>query len=456
MKLVFVDDLGDTPARVHRPTGTIFWSRKYNHLPLAQKKFILAHEMGHSELQTRNEFEADKYAFNALAGSEPKSLKSTMYAMMDVFKANNPEQRQRIIENLKRSLEFDYRVNKNQNALIAFKEMNNILNDTNMNTENNADISNFSEIQLQKALETLKQQSSKFSNYISSTSTTTRTLETVDGLSGTVTKPTISTSTALPEFAIEEAFPLRFGMEGALVESLRIKLGLSTNKYTDRLFGLFDSALKIKLSPIYYEVTAYDYVKIMGIELATYYLGTFSPTSLIAIQLKAAITKFAQQPDDTAAKLEAERLAAQAAAAAKAEADRLAAQAAAAAKAEADRLAAQAAAAAKAQADAQAAAAAKAQADAQAAAAAKAIADAQASGNAAALAKAEAEAKAAADAQALAAAQAAAAEKAKFAATNTNTTTDTTTTKKNTWLIVGLLVVGAAVAFYFWKRKNSK
>jgi len=144
MKIVFVDDLGTTPAKVHRPTGTIYWSRKYNYLPMAQKVFIIMHEIGHYKLQTKNEFEADNYAFNRVAGKFPESLKNSVYAMTDVFNFSTTEQKQRVIEQLKRAFMFDYKHNNNLKALNYLKILNG---------ENNMDLNELTE---HEAIEVVK------------------------------------------------------------------------------------------------------------------------------------------------------------------------------------------------------------------------------------------------------------------------------------------------------------
>lgn len=55
-----------TPARVHRPSGTIFLAPSFFNNTEDEKKMILMHEIGHHVLQTSNESEADKFAANQL------------------------------------------------------------------------------------------------------------------------------------------------------------------------------------------------------------------------------------------------------------------------------------------------------------------------------------------------------------------------------------------------------
>lgn len=88
--------------------------------------------------------------------------------------------------------------------------------------------------------------------------------------------PTNSSSGEVPDFImkdgffIENRFPLILGMKGVLVETLRIKLGLSTGNYTDFKVGVFDNALKSALAAkglppeIQVELDSFEYAKLMG------------------------------------------------------------------------------------------------------------------------------------------------------------------------------------------------
>lgn len=128
MTVTYVDDLGQTPARVNRFTGEILINkRKWKKLPESTKKFILAHEKGHYILNTSDEFAADEYAFKQFAGTERKSLKKSIKAMDDVFSFTSPEQYERLNAQIKRALTYDVE-NGNKQALQILMEMNNYIN----------------------------------------------------------------------------------------------------------------------------------------------------------------------------------------------------------------------------------------------------------------------------------------------------------------------------------------
>lgn len=68
MKVVLIDREFEngTPARVHRPSGTIFLPPSFFDHTEDEQKMILMHEVGHHVLQTSNESEADKFAAEQL------------------------------------------------------------------------------------------------------------------------------------------------------------------------------------------------------------------------------------------------------------------------------------------------------------------------------------------------------------------------------------------------------
>ena len=125
LKLKYVDDLGSsTPARVNRITGECLINKKvWNHLPEAYKKFILLHEEGHYVLQTTDEFEADAYAFDKYAGKAKGSLKNSIKALSDILPFITNEQKDRLNEQIKRALLYDFQKNGNKNALINYMGM---------------------------------------------------------------------------------------------------------------------------------------------------------------------------------------------------------------------------------------------------------------------------------------------------------------------------------------------
>jgi hypothetical protein len=57
-------------AKVNRQNGTLYLNSKiWKGLPENEKEFVLLHEKGHLDLQTRNEFEANSYAVSKFAPS---------------------------------------------------------------------------------------------------------------------------------------------------------------------------------------------------------------------------------------------------------------------------------------------------------------------------------------------------------------------------------------------------
>lgn len=73
-----------SPARVHRPTGTVFLPPSFylNYTP-EQQEFMLLHEEGHFLKNTRSEFEADIYAANRII--EKQGLKKTFKLLNDTL-----------------------------------------------------------------------------------------------------------------------------------------------------------------------------------------------------------------------------------------------------------------------------------------------------------------------------------------------------------------------------------
>lgn len=125
MFFTFWPDLGSTPARVNRFTGEIQINNRYfRNMPDFRKKFIIQHEKGHYNLDTRSEFEADDYAFRMLAGSEPNSLKESVKSISQVLSFRNPEHLDRLFEVVKKALAFDFERNGNQRAKQALDQLN--------------------------------------------------------------------------------------------------------------------------------------------------------------------------------------------------------------------------------------------------------------------------------------------------------------------------------------------
>jgi hypothetical protein len=71
-----------TPARVHRPTGTVYLTPKfYEMYTPTQQRFIILHELGHYVNQTTDESEADRFAADILLNLE--GYKATFRALND-------------------------------------------------------------------------------------------------------------------------------------------------------------------------------------------------------------------------------------------------------------------------------------------------------------------------------------------------------------------------------------
>jgi hypothetical protein len=125
MFFTFHDDLGNTPARVNRFTGEIQLSRKhFARMPEFSQKFTIEHETGHFKLRSRSEFVADNYAFRKLAGTEPRSLKNSVAAIAGILSFQNPEHMQRLVNIIRKSLEYDFKVNQNPKALEGLNNLN--------------------------------------------------------------------------------------------------------------------------------------------------------------------------------------------------------------------------------------------------------------------------------------------------------------------------------------------
>lgn len=75
-----------------------------------QRFFMLLHEAGHVALQTSNEFEADRYAFENYV-SRGHSLKQSVYALSKILSGRNPEHYHRVKAQLERALLHDQKNN---------------------------------------------------------------------------------------------------------------------------------------------------------------------------------------------------------------------------------------------------------------------------------------------------------------------------------------------------------
>ncbi len=134
MFFTYWDDLGSTPARVNRFTGEIQINQRYfDNMPQFYQDFVIEHEKGHFLTNTRSEFEADRYAFKKLAGSQPRSLKNSIKSISEVLSFKNPEHMDRLTEMIKMALEYDYKHNNNIKAQNALNQINAIIQTNKLN-----------------------------------------------------------------------------------------------------------------------------------------------------------------------------------------------------------------------------------------------------------------------------------------------------------------------------------
>jgi hypothetical protein len=104
-------DLGNTPAIVNRKTGAMFINqKKWKNIPFNERMFIILHELGHIVKNTKNEFEADQFAFQEYA-KLGLSLKDSVDAMAKVLSYANPQHYDRTVVQLNRALDYDHKVN---------------------------------------------------------------------------------------------------------------------------------------------------------------------------------------------------------------------------------------------------------------------------------------------------------------------------------------------------------
>lgn len=83
-----------TPARVHRPTGTVELAPSFFRLSPDQRRFVLEHEIGHWRLDTRDEYVADRYAADAMRNVF--GLKRTFRSLNDTLHATPQSDSRRV------------------------------------------------------------------------------------------------------------------------------------------------------------------------------------------------------------------------------------------------------------------------------------------------------------------------------------------------------------------------
>lgn len=114
MKIVRVNQEfeNSTPARVHRPTGTILLAPSFFDHSDIEQDFILNHEIGHYILQTKNEELADWYAGKKLV--DKYGIKATFRALNNsLFDTKTSDKRR--ISLFNKMVMYDKLNNKNKN-----------------------------------------------------------------------------------------------------------------------------------------------------------------------------------------------------------------------------------------------------------------------------------------------------------------------------------------------------
>lgn len=115
-------DGSDTPARVHKPSGTVFINKSvWGNYSNSEKRIILLHEEGHYILQTSSEEDADNYALNNFAGSEDFSLKKTFNLLFNALDRTVFANQKRLITLAENIAIIDYQRFGNEKALKSLK-----------------------------------------------------------------------------------------------------------------------------------------------------------------------------------------------------------------------------------------------------------------------------------------------------------------------------------------------
>ena len=108
--------MNGSPARVHRPSGTVQLAPSFFRLTPDQRQFVIQHEIGHYALQTRDEVLADRYAADAMRGRY--GLKRTFRSLNGALR-ETPENDCRRIALYNYLVEYDNRHNGNNMKTIG-------------------------------------------------------------------------------------------------------------------------------------------------------------------------------------------------------------------------------------------------------------------------------------------------------------------------------------------------
>jgi len=109
MKTVWTTDIFPSPAAINRYTGVLYLHPKlFKELTPFQQKFVKWHEIGHYELDTASEIEADKFAFYKLVGTEFKSMRQCIDCLKQILTLANVPSKERVLAMYKLALKWDY------------------------------------------------------------------------------------------------------------------------------------------------------------------------------------------------------------------------------------------------------------------------------------------------------------------------------------------------------------
>jgi hypothetical protein len=122
-KKILVDDLGDTPAMTHRPTGTMFIARKWLYrLSPEQWKFIEKHEEAHSKFDSTDEFFADDYASREYLKNGGSPYQSVA-ALANGLPFKTPDHHARLLAQVVRAAKYDCEKNNHEPACKLYRKM---------------------------------------------------------------------------------------------------------------------------------------------------------------------------------------------------------------------------------------------------------------------------------------------------------------------------------------------
>jgi hypothetical protein len=117
----------------------------FRRIKKSHRKYILAHEEGHLVNNSGNEFAADAYAFNKLAGTHRDSLRNSVSVLSEILPPGSPLRQERIKAAYIRALKYDA-ANGHKPAILELKKMG--INPPNYNFEGNLNINKMTPLKL--------------------------------------------------------------------------------------------------------------------------------------------------------------------------------------------------------------------------------------------------------------------------------------------------------------------